>query len=63
VKIGLEIIGYHCLEIIGDPLMLTLTNSQKKPLELLPFLNPKEFMYKGVSAKLCARLQVSHLPA
>jgi hypothetical protein len=26
---------------------------------LLPFLNSKEFLYKGVSAKLCARYEGS----
>jgi hypothetical protein len=41
----------------------SLTNSprplfSKLPLELLRLLNSKEFLYKGVSAKLCARVEV-----
>ena len=30
----------------------------KLPLELLRILNSKAFLYKGVSAKLCARVEV-----
>jgi hypothetical protein len=42
----------------------SLTNSPQpffsKLLELLPILISKEFLYKGISAKLFARLQVPH---
>ena len=37
----------------------TLVNFSKWPLELLRFLNSKEFLYKGVSAKLFARYEGS----